>query len=190
MGPTLDIARAEVAAAGDASASAPGFAEKFDGLFARMGQAALQRDGGPEHVTASCLVIDPRAESVLLNHHRKSGMWGQFGGHLEPHDESLREAARRETLEESGLDTIEWLSSAPIDLHVHSLSASFGKCSTHFDVVYGAAASIAETIAVSDESLSVKWFRLSELPSPLMPDLIVRLPQLYAAALREFTTQR
>lgn len=40
---------------------------------------------------------------VLLHWHRKLGMWLPPGGHIEPH-ELPDEAARRETLEETGVD--------------------------------------------------------------------------------------
>lgn len=102
----LDTARAEVGAA----PTATGFTRDFDHLFSTVGDAALRRDAGGEHVTASCLVIDPDTESVLLNHHRKADLWGQFGGHLEPEDDSLCSAAHREATEESGLSNLSWFS--------------------------------------------------------------------------------
>lgn len=176
----LDTARAEVAAA-----SAPaGFTLDFERLFSTAGAAALQREAGAEHVTASCLIFDPDTESVLLNHHRKAGLWGQFGGHLEAEDDSLRSAAHREAMEESGLRRLAWFSPAPIDLHVHDLSASFGACERHFDVVFAAAASVDQVPVVSEESLAVKWFPLTALPSSLMPDLVVRVPELYRAGVK------
>ena len=173
----LDTARAEVRQASAQS----NFGADFTELFATFGEAALRRETRPEHVTASCLILDPDTESVLLNHHRKADLWGQFGGHLEPEDNSLRSAARREAVEESGLNKLAWFSPTPIDLHVHDLSASFGTCSRHFDVVFAATASVAEFPVVSEESFAVQWFPLSALPSSLMPDLTVRLPELYRA---------
>ncbi|MGO1324799.1 MAG: NUDIX hydrolase, partial [Brevibacterium aurantiacum] len=75
-----------------------------------------------------------------------------------------------------------WFSPTPIDLHVHDLSASFGACERHFDVVFAACASVNQAPTVSAESLAVKWFPLTSLPASLMPDLVVRLPKLYRAA--------
>jgi 8-oxo-dGTP pyrophosphatase MutT (NUDIX family) len=158
------------------------FTAEFSDLFSRRGADSLRRDGGPHHVTASCLVIDSAAESVLLNHHRKAGLWGQFGGHLEPEDDSLHAAARREAEEESGLQPL-IVTSAPIDLHVHDLSSAFGSCERHFDVVFAASASVRDDLPiVSSESLDVAWFPMGELPKALMPDLPARLPGLFAAA--------
>lgn len=170
-------------ARGEVGQAPPGpFAAEFLELFSRRGANSLRRDGGSHHVTASCLVIDPTAESVLLNHHRKARLWGQFGGHLEAADDSLHAAARREAEEESGLQTLT-VTPAPIDLHVHDLSSAFGSCARHFDVVYAASASVHDDLPiVSSESLDVAWFPMKELPKALMPDLPARLPKLFAAA--------
>ena len=176
----LDTARAEVGLTPGTS----DYANDFEELFSTVGESALRREAGAEHVTASCLIFDPDTESVLLNHHRKAGLWGQFGGHLESEDDSLRSAAHREAMEESGLSDLAWFSPTPIDLHVHDLASSFGTCRRHFDVVFAAVADVAQAPVVSEESLAVKWFSLTALPSSLMPDLTVRLPELYRAGVR------
>lgn len=176
----VDTARAEVG-----RAPAPSdFAADFERLFSTIGDGALRREAGAEHVTASCLIFDPETESVLLNHHRKAGLWGQFGGHLEPEDDSLRSAAHREAMEESGLSELAWFSPTPIDLHVHDLSPSFGTCRRHFDVVFAAVADVDQAPVASEESLAVNWFSLTALPSSLLPDLVVRLPELYRAGVQ------
>lgn len=151
-------------------------------FLAATGPPALDRDGGPEHFTASCVVFDLDARRVLLHHHRKADAWGQFGGHIEAADSSLRAAALRECLEESGLARVDWLSPAPIDLHVHALPAAFGTCRVHRDVVYGASVDAAAPVSASEESLAVAWYDLDALPQNILPDLPGRLPALFDAA--------
>ena len=90
----MDVLSAlEQAPAGAARAAFLGFARTH-------GDAALWKSGGPEHLTASCFVLSPDLGQVLLTHHRKGGFWVQLGGHLEPTDTSLADAARREAREE------------------------------------------------------------------------------------------
>lgn len=55
------------------------------------------------HLTASMVVIDPAARSVLLVHHNLMGKWVFPGGHLDE-DETLAECAVREVLEETDLE--------------------------------------------------------------------------------------
>ncbi len=57
----------------------------------------------PGHFTASALVISPDAAQVLLIHHPTLSLWLQPGGHIEPGDATLVDAARREVQEETGL---------------------------------------------------------------------------------------
>ena len=47
--------------------------------------------------------MDEHRTRVLLTLHPKVGRWLQLGGHVEIGDASLREAARRETIEEGGI---------------------------------------------------------------------------------------
>lgn len=54
------------------------------------------------HLTASMVVIDPRASLLLLIHHKATGVWMFPGGHVDP-DEAPHEAARREVHEETGV---------------------------------------------------------------------------------------
>lgn len=57
-------------------------------------------DGITRHFTVATFVVHDGC--VLLHPHRKLGIWLPPGGHIEPH-ELPDDAARRETLEETGL---------------------------------------------------------------------------------------
>lgn len=154
--------------------------------FVSSNPRPLDRSGGPAHVTASCVVFSPDFTNVLLTHHAKGRFWVQFGGHVEPGDPTVREAALREAREESGVQDFLWFSQHPIDVHSHDLPGAFGKCATHHDVVYGAILSPDERTHVSDESLDVKWFPVDELPDTVVDDLPKRLPGLIRSTRNQY----
>ncbi|MEU5308622.1 NUDIX domain-containing protein [Streptomyces sp. NPDC021562] len=123
------------------------------------------------HVTASALVIDPEHGRVLLTLHRKLGMWLQMGGHCEPGDATLAEAALREAAEESGISGLTLLPGGPVRLDRHPIPAP---CHWHFDVQYAALAPRGAAHAISDESLDLRWFAYAEVPE-VADDSVVQL---------------
>lgn len=124
---------------------------------------AVAKAGPPAHLTASCVVLDPDGERVLLTLHRKANEWFQFGGHLEVEDSSVWAAARREGREESGIDTLEPLP-RPVQLDRHRLVGSFGACREHLDVRFAAVAPDGSRARVSAESHDVRWWPVDGLP--------------------------
>jgi 8-oxo-dGTP pyrophosphatase MutT (NUDIX family) len=132
----------------------------------------------PAHLTASTLVLDATGMRVLLTLHRKGGFWGQFGGHAEPGDATLADAALREAREESGIASLTLLGTVPVDLDRHALSAAFGACGEHLDVRYVALAPPGAVPVVSDESQDVAWWAADALP----PEAVDDLGRLVAAA--------
>ncbi|MEU3089242.1 NUDIX hydrolase [Streptomyces massasporeus] len=112
------------------------------------------------HITASALVIDPEGGRVLLTLHRKLRMWLQMGGHCEPGDASLADAALREATEESGVQGLSLLPGGPVRLDRHPIPPP---CHCHFDVQYAVVAPSDAAHAISDESLDVRWFGYDEV---------------------------
>ena len=135
------------------------------------GPDALLRDGGPEHITASALLVDAAGERTLLSLHAKSGTWVQLGGHVEPADTTLSGAALREAVEESGIAGLRLLDERPADLDRHELGSAFGRCRVHSDVRYVVVAPPGAVEAVSAESLDLRWFGWDDLPDDAVPDL-------------------
>lgn len=146
----------------------------------------LDRVHGSAHVTASCVVFSPDLTQILLTHHAKGGFWVQFGGHIEPTDQSVRAAAQREVREESGLNDLGDFTHTPIDVHTHDLPGQFGHCRTHHDIVYAALADPAQPTHVSAESNDVRWFACTDLPAGIVADLPVRLPTLIFQTQKQF----
>ena len=109
---------------------------------------------GPRHLTASCFVLSPDGDQVLLTLHRKGGFWVQPGGHVESTDACLADAALREMREETGVNAeLPGAHPGPFDLHRHLLSASFGRCREHLDVAYVALAEPQSAVRVSTKGL-------------------------------------
>lgn len=151
----------------------------------RLDEGALDRDGGREHLTASCFVFTPDLENVLLCFHKKGRFWVQVGGHIEPEDVSVPVAALREAVEESGIQAIELISTTPIDLDRHDLGTGFFRCDVHWDVGFAATA-VEDAIPVtSDESDDVRWWPLGSLPSEIPHGLAARVNRI-VAAIRDF----
>ncbi|MES4889846.1 NUDIX hydrolase [Streptomyces sp. NPDC096012] len=124
---------------------------------------------GDGHITASALVIDPVRGRVLLTLHRKLRMWLQMGGHCEPVDATLADAALREATEESGVAGLTLLPGGPVRLDRHQTP-----CAWHLDVQYAALAPAGAVEAISDESLDLRWFAYDEV-ADVADESVVRL---------------
>jgi len=115
-------------------------------------------------VTASTLMLDDAGTRALLTLHPRFGRWVQLGGHCEDADTDIVAAARREAIEESGVAdlTIEPELTA---IHVHPVTCSLGIPTRHLDLQFVARAPAGAQIAVSDESVDLRWWDLDALPS-------------------------
>lgn len=173
-----DVARAL------AEAPASPLRDRYLAFVEAHGDAALWRDGGAEHLTASCFVFSPDLTHVLLCLHRKGRFWVQFGGHLEPGDTSLADAARRETREESGIAAIDLATTRIVDLDRHDLHGGFS-CAAHWDVGFVAIVPRDTGTTVSDESDDVRWFPVDALPGSLPDGFVRRLDAVLATARHE-----
>ena len=131
------------------------------------------------HVTASALVIDPEHGRVLLTLHKKLRMWLQMGGHCEPEDTSLEEAALREATEESGITGLTLLPGGPVRLDRHPIPAP---CHCHYDVQYAVLAPPGAVQEISDESLDLRWFGYDEVAA-VADESVVRLLEATRAKL-------
>ncbi|WP_341721141.1 NUDIX domain-containing protein [Micromonospora sp. FIMYZ51] len=128
------------------------------------GPAAMRREHRAGHVTASALVFDATGSRVLLCLHGKFHRWVQLGGHCEPGDRTLAEAALREATEESGIAGLR-IDPVPIDVDVHPVRCQGG--SLHHDVRYAVVAPPGAVERVSAESEALGWFPPDRLPDPL-----------------------
>jgi 8-oxo-dGTP pyrophosphatase MutT (NUDIX family) len=142
---------------------------------------AVFRSCRPDHLTAGALVVSADHRQVLLTLHAKAGRWFQLGGHCEPGDSSLADAALREATEESGVDGLV-LDPDPVHLDEHAVTFC-GEAGVvhHLDVRFVAVAAADAVPVVSAESTDVHWWPVDGLPEPdtgLVARAVERLTQL------------
>ena len=125
---------------------------------------ACLRECVPGHVTASALVLDDSGGQVLLTLHPRLGRWVQLGGHCEPDDGDIVAAALREATEESGVDGLR-IEPDLVAINVHALTCSLGVPTRHLDLQFVAHAPAGAQIAVSDESVDLRWWPIDALPT-------------------------
>jgi 8-oxo-dGTP pyrophosphatase MutT (NUDIX family) len=138
----------------------------------------------PEHLTGSALVVRVHEDGegeVLLVHHAKAGKWLQTGGHCEPADATLAEAALREAREESGIESLT-VDPVPLQLSRHRVPfcGPPPQGGHHLDVQFLAHAVADAKIQVGADDDEARWFPLDADAVPEPTDQDVR--DLIAAA--------
>lgn len=110
----------------------------------RSASGPLRRDCfAPGHVTASGLVLSRDGAHVLLVYHPRLRRWLQPGGHLEPGDRSVPEAAEREVREETGVAIDRTVAPVLVAVDVHDIPAAGGEpAHRHHDLMFRFQASV------------------------------------------------
>jgi 8-oxo-dGTP pyrophosphatase MutT (NUDIX family) len=120
----------------------------------------FSRDQRGAHFTASALVVDAERARTALVHHRKLGIWVQPGGHVDPGDASVADAALREVREELGVDGA-LASTSALHLDIHEIPTRPDMpAHLHLDVRFLVVAD--GELAPSEESLAARWVTLAE----------------------------
>ncbi len=140
---------------------------------------ACRRACVPGHITASALVLDDTGRRVLLTLHPRLGRWVQLGGHCEDSDADILEAALREATEESGVDGLR-LAPDLAAINVHALTCSLGVPTRHLDLQFVAYAPAGAQIAISEESVDLRWWPIDGLPDGIDDGLTYLVQQAAA----------
>ncbi|MCP4836033.1 MAG: NUDIX hydrolase [Phycisphaera sp.] len=155
-----------------------GHRDRMVALAAGSGDVFSRHHFVPGHFTASAFVLSPDGGSLLLILHRTLGLWLQPGGHVESDDEDIFAAARREAVEETGVEELESVSlGGPLlDLDIHPIPAN-GKrnepAHEHFDVRILLRAKTWDLFAGSDAE-DARWVPLGEVEDAGTDDSVLR----------------
>jgi 8-oxo-dGTP pyrophosphatase MutT (NUDIX family) len=126
---------------------------------------ALWRTCAPAHLTASALVLDADLQRVGLVLHPRAGLWLQPGGHCEPTDATLADAALREATEETLIEGLRILGGPVLlDRHPAPCRRKRPDVEHHLDVMYAALAPPGAQPVASEESDDAAWFAFDALP--------------------------
>jgi 8-oxo-dGTP pyrophosphatase MutT (NUDIX family) len=168
-GATADI-RAVVTAHVPCSPREVASKERFLAELGRLDDPCNEQ-ADPVHVTASAIVVGTRG--TVLHLHKRLGRWMQPGGHIDP-GESAPAAARREAIEELGLDVVH-PEGGPRLIHLDVHEAALGH--THLDLRYLLLGSADDPHPPPGESPEARWYGWDEAAAmadeALAPALVV-----------------
>lgn len=125
------------------------------------------------HITASAWVLTPDHEQVAMLHHRKLNRWLQPGGHADG-DENVRQVARKELEEETGITDIMPIESSFFDLDIHFIPARKEVAGhEHYDVRFAFVANDSSQLIKNHESNEVAWVAINDLEKMAGNDLSI-----------------
>jgi 8-oxo-dGTP pyrophosphatase MutT (NUDIX family) len=149
-------------------------------LLASSPEPFSRRQFNPGHITCTGLVLSPARDRILLVLHRRLQRWLLPGGHVEPDDPFIGDAARREVVEETG--AILRADSAPLlaGVDVHGIPPRRDEpFHLHHDLIFVFHAA-SDAFHTSEEVREVAWCTVAEFDRYQLPGSLHRA---YARAL-------
>ena len=122
------------------------------------------------HLTSSAFVINKTRTKVLCAYHNIYNSWSWVGGHADGDDDMLY-VAKKETKEETSLQTFEAISTMPISVEIlpvngHIKNGKFISAHLHLNVTYLFEADENDEIHnLETENSNVGWLTFDELIS-------------------------
>ncbi|MEV4154661.1 NUDIX domain-containing protein [Nocardia salmonicida] len=137
-----------------------------EAILAFLGSAprGCLREHAPGHITASAIVLSHDRRDILLTLHPRVGRWIQLGGHCEPDDKTVQDAALREAVEESGIADLV-LTPGLYGAQAHPITCSLGVPTRHLDLLFELVAPPGAVPVRSSESTDLRWWPVDGLPA-------------------------
>ena len=143
-------------------------------MLASSAAPLSRRQFNPGHITCTGLVLGPDRNGILLVLHRRLQRWLLPGGHVEAEDATVRDAARREVIEETGAMLRDDSSPPLIGVDVHGIPPrSDEPFHLHHDLIFGFRAEDA-AFNPSEEVRDVAWCAEAEFDRYQLPGVIRR----------------
>ena len=143
--------------------------------FIKKNPRCFERSLGKGHITCAAWILDRSAKRVLLTHHRKLNRWLQLGGHADG-DPNVHRAAAREAHEESGIRTLELVSSEILDLDIHKIPARTDVPEHfHYDARFLFRTTDDDNYQVSEESYDLAWVEMEKIQEFTSEESILRM---------------
>jgi 8-oxo-dGTP pyrophosphatase MutT (NUDIX family) len=128
----------------------------------------------PGHITCTGFVLAPDGERLLIVHHRRLDRWLLPGGHVEPEDAEIWDAARREVIEETGASLVPDALPRLVSMDVHGIPSNGREpYHLHHDLLFAFRAA-GDDIVCSPESREVAWCAPEEFDRYALPSNIRR----------------
>lgn len=169
------------------------FPDEKTGLAVLLGQVqnGEKLDGRKNftgHVVGSALIFSSSSDRVLLINHPSLGRWIQPGGHWDEGEAGPWEAAKREAIEETGVDIQKNLSlddkNTPLLIESHLIPARDDKNEPehyHHAFWYGYVASSEDLKLDDDVVKEAKWLELDKINDSKIQAATHRAKQLLKA---------
>jgi len=143
-------------------------------LLAASPEPFSRRQFHPGHITCTGLVLSPGRDRILLVLHRRLQRWLLPGGHVEPDDPRIGDAARREVVEETG--AILQADAAPrlVGVDVHGIPPRRDELfHLHHDLIFRFQAD-SDACSPSEEAREVIWCAVAEFGRYDLPGSVRR----------------
>lgn len=128
----------------------------------------LTRDNKNAHITVSAWIVDKERKKVLMAYHNIYQSWAWLGGHADGND-NLKEVILKEIEEESGLQTVSFVSDDIFSLEIltvsgHEKRGEYVSSHLHLNVTYLLEADINSPIRIKeDENSQIGWIDVEEI---------------------------